>query len=76
MPLNTVQLAFEIEAVFNKVSDVNIKPADARKQMAQELAACFENYVKSGTVSTTVTGTCATPSGAGTIAGNGTGTIS
>lgn len=42
---------------------------------ADQLATLIDTYIKSGTVNTTVTGTCATPSGAGTIAGAGTGNI-
>lgn len=44
--------------------------------LADEIATQVDKYIKTATVSTTVTGTCATPSGAGTIEGTGTGSLS
>ena len=55
----------------------------AMENLANEIATDVDKYIRSGTVktkvdmtsvSTTVTGTCATPAGAGTIAGSGKGT--
>ena len=45
---------------------------------AEMLATIITDYVKTATVTTTVTGTCVTPAGggAGTIAGTGTGSLS
>ena len=55
----------------------------AMENLANEIATEVDKYIRSGTVktkvdvtsvSTTVTGTCSTPGGAGTIAGSGKGT--
>ena len=55
----------------------------AMENLANEIATEVDKYIRSGTVktqvdvtsvSTTVTGTCSTPAGAGTIAGTGNGT--
>jgi hypothetical protein len=51
-------------------------PDGALDDLADKLSAAIESYVKSATVSTTVTGACATPAGPGTITGSGTGTLS
>jgi hypothetical protein len=45
-------------------------------EAAKKMASIIYNFVVSATVTTTVTGTCATPAGAGTIAGTGTGSLS
>lgn len=46
------------------------------EEAADKLATIIIDFVKTATVTTTVTGTCATPAGAGTIAGTGTGQLS
>ena len=55
----------------------------AMENLANEIATEVDKYIRSGTVKTkvdvtsvrtTVTGTCSTPAGAGTIAGSGKGT--
>lgn len=46
------------------------------EEAADKLATIIIDFVKTATVTTTVTGTCATPAGAGTIAGSGTGKLS
>jgi len=51
-------------------------PDGALNDLADKLATAIESYVKSAMVSTTVSGTCATPAGPGTIVGSGTGTLS
>lgn len=55
----------------------NAKPA-SEEQAAEMLATIIIDFVKTATVTTTVTGTCLTPAGgsAGTIAGSGTGQLS
>ena len=55
----------------NQNDNVNIDTALGN--LADEIAAAVDKYIKTATVSTTVTGTCATQSGAWTIAGTGTG---
>ena len=54
----------------------------AMENLSNEIATEVDKYISSGTVktqvdvtsvTTTVTGTCATPAGAGTIAGSGNG---
>jgi hypothetical protein len=52
------------------------KPA-SDDEAAEMLATIITDYVKTATVTTTVTGTCVTPAGggAGTIAGSGTGQL-
>ena len=50
------------------------KPA-SDDEAAEMLATIITDYVKTATVTTTATGTCATPAGAGTIAGSGTGQL-
>lgn len=53
------------------------KPA-SDDEAAEMLATIIIDFVKTATVTTTVTGTCLTPAGggAGTIAGSGTGRLS
>lgn len=54
----------------------NVSVDTALGNLADEIATQVDAYIKTATVSTTVTGTCATPSGAGTIAGTGSGGLS
>lgn len=58
------------------LADMRTKEENADEHFADQLATLIDTYIKSGTVTvnTTVTGTCATPSGPGTILGTGTGT--
>ena len=66
MALVVSTLETEIKAAFDGVSDTQITPEEARRKMAVDLARAIDAYIKSGTV----TGSCATPAGPGTIAGN------
>lgn len=54
----------------------NVSVDTALGNLADEIATQVDAYIKTATVSTTVTGTCATPSGAGTIQGSGSGGLS
>ena len=63
MPLVKATLQSQLVTIFN---DKN----NTAQQAAAKIADAVDAYIKSATV--TVTGTCATPSGAGTIAGTGT----
>jgi hypothetical protein len=65
-----------IEAAFSAQSGKKENPAAALSDLADKLATAIDTYIKSATVSTTVTGACTTPAGAGTIAGKGTGGLS
>lgn len=74
MALNKQVLEQAIKAAFDKQaakSGVNDDPVVSRNELAKSLADAFDAFVKSGTVSTTVTGT--SPSGA--VSGAGTGSI-
>lgn len=68
MPLDKTTLTTSIEVAFNKQSDKDVSPAEARKEIAKDLASAFEVFVKSGTVNTTVatTGTASAQTGTGT----------
>lgn len=69
MALNKAALEADLKDMFaSRPKD----DADAAKKMADIIF----KFVTSATVTTTVVGTCATPSGAGTIAGTGTGSLS
>ena len=63
--LDKTSLENAIKAAFDAESDTEVNPAEARRRMASAIAAAIDTFVKSGTV----TGTCATPAGAGTIQG-------
>jgi hypothetical protein len=76
MALVKETLKAEIKAAFDAQSAKKENPVEALSDLADKLATAFDNYIKSATVSTTVNGTCATPAGAGTIAGSGTGGLS
>jgi len=65
MALNRTALESAIKAAFDAESDVEVNPAEARQRIAAKIANAIDAFVRSGTV----TGTCATPSGAGTING-------
>ena len=55
----------------------NVDAATAMGNLADEIATEVDKYIKTATVSTnvstTVTGTCVTPQGGGTIQGTGSG---
>ena len=76
MPLVKNTLESAIFAAFKAQQNKKDNPDGALQDLAGKLATAIDNYIKSGDVSTTVTGTCATPAGAGTITGSGTGKIS
>lgn len=87
MALNLTQFKADLKTALLKAQAKNQKDdvtADAAMEnLANEIATEVDKYIRSGTVktqvdvtsvTTTVTGTCATPAGAGTIAGSGSGT--
>lgn len=81
MALNKDTLKQALIDAFSKQRSIKKDPESAAEKLAEDIARAVDDFVKSGTVSVTteVTGSCATPSGAGTIAGTGTcsnGTIS
>lgn len=69
--------AQEKNQVDNLAEDPKDAPAVAMGNLADELATVIDAYIKTATVSTsvstTVTGACATPAGPGTIEGTGSG---
>lgn len=73
MALNKPALQNEIKTL---LQDMMNREQASFDEFAERLADAVDVFVKSGTVSTTVTGTCQTPAGAGTIAGTGTGAVS
>jgi len=72
MALNREVLKKAIKNAFDSESDEQVNPSEARERIAEKLASAIENFVKSGTVSTQVTGTCP----AGAVTGTGQGNIS
>lgn len=71
MALNKALLEQSILGIFNKLATETTNPELSRQNMAKELANVIHDYVTSGEVRTTVTGS--SPSGA--VAGTGIGTI-
>lgn len=69
MALNKSILKSNLKAVFSS------RPK-SDDEAAEKLAEVIFNFVKSATVTTTVIGTCETPSGPGTVTGTGTGSLS
>lgn len=69
MPLNK-------EALKNDLKEMFASRPQNDDQAAEKLATIIIKHIKTATVSTTVTGTCATPAGEGTIVGSGTGSLS
>lgn len=67
MPLTETQLADQIEAAFDAEADQVVNPEQARKRVAQKIAAAVAQFTVGRT--TTVTGTSAT---GGAITGTGT----
>lgn len=73
MALDKTILKNEIKSL---MQDMMQKENASFDEFATRLSDAVDEYVKTATVSTTVTGACATPAGAGTISGTGTGTLS
>ncbi len=71
MALAKAILKQEIKAVLQELKSEENQSAGIEK-FAKKLATAIDNYVKSATVSTVVTGTCP----AGAVTGTGTGTLS
>jgi hypothetical protein len=65
MALNKETLKTAIEAAFTAQVSKTDNQAGAISDLADKIAAAIDTFVKSGMV----TGTCATPAGAGTIQG-------
>jgi len=62
-------------AIYSAFAEARTKtdnPEEAMNTLADRIATAVDTFVKSGTVSTTVTGTCP----AGAVNGTGTGSIS
>ena len=80
MALNLTKFKEDLKTALLKAQAKNQKDGvsvdTAMGNLADEIAAQVDAYIKTATVSTTVTGTCATPSGAGTIQGSGSGGLS
>ena len=87
MSLNLTKFKADLKTALLKAQSKNQKDDmdsdTAMENLANEIATEVDKYIRSGTVktkvdvtsvSTTVTGTCSTPAGAGTIAGSGKGT--
>lgn len=87
MALNLTKFKVDLKTALLREQSKNQKDGmdsdTAMENLANEIATEVDKYIRSGTVktkvdvtsvSTTVTGTCATPAGAGTIAGTGNGT--
>lgn len=80
MALNLTKFKEDLKTALLKAQVKNQKDGvsvdTALGNLADEIATQVDAYIKTATVSTTVTGTCATPSGAGTIEGAGSGGLS
>ena len=87
MALNLTKFKADLKTALLRDQSKNQKDGmdsdTAMENLANEIATEVDKYIRSGTVktkvdvtsvSTTVTGTCATPAGAGTISGTGNGT--
>ena len=87
MALNLTKFKADLKTALLRAQAKNQKDGmdsdTAMENLANEIATEVDKYIRSGTVktkvdvtsvSTTVTGTCATPAGAGTISGTGNGT--
>jgi hypothetical protein len=62
--------------ILNLLTEMRAKEEVSDEYFADQLSTLIDAYIKSATVTTVVTGTCQTPAGAGTIAGQGTGSLS
>lgn len=76
MALNKEILKTQIKDAFISQLDKEQNTLLCIDDLAGKIASAVDVYVRSAIVTTTVTGTCATPSGAGTIVGTGTGNLS
>lgn len=80
MALNLTKFKEDLKTALLKAQAKNQKDGvsvdTALGNLADEIATQVDAYIKTATVSTTVTGTCATPAGAGTIQGSGSGGLS
>jgi len=72
MALNKAILKTQLKALQQEMKG---REDDSMDYYAEQLATIIDAYIKTATVSTTVTGSCATPAGPGTIAGTGTGVL-
>lgn len=72
MALNKTALQTAIVQAFNDQRTKTDNPEAALADLASKLASAIDTYVKSGTVTTTVTGTSVT---GGAVSGTGTGNI-
>ena len=73
MALNKKKLQSDIESVLNNLRKQTDDPAKASKDFATQLADAIDSYVKSGSVSTNVTGNITGTTTA--VVGTGTGNI-
>ena len=87
MALNLAQFKVDLKAALLEVAELNATDGTTMDKAIERLAnavatevdkyiltATVKTVVDVDTVTTSVTGTCATPAGAGTIAGSGSGT--
>jgi ElaB/YqjD/DUF883 family membrane-anchored ribosome-binding protein len=65
MALNLTQLSSEIESALNAAYAETDDSKAAQTKLAKSIATAIDKYVRAGTV----VGTCATPSGPGTVTG-------
>ena len=85
MALNLTKFKSDLKAALKtaQASNFDLDPSNpdtakdkAMENLANAIAEQVDAYIKTATVSTTVTGACATPAGPGTIEGAGTGSLS
>ena len=69
-----ISMALKDAAALNDKNGV--QKEKALENVGEKLATAIDAYIRTATVSTTVTGACATPAGPGTIEGAGTGGLS
>lgn len=82
MPMNLTQFKSDLGDALKEAAQLNdqdnVDKDDALQNIADRVASAIDAYIRtakvSTQVSTSVTGSCATPSGPGTIQGTGTGT--
>lgn len=72
MALNKIALTQAIKDAFDFESEKDVNPAEARERQAQKIADAIDVFVKSGDVTTMVTGTSAT---GGAVTGTGAGKL-
>ena len=80
MALNLAKFKTDLKTALLAAQEKNQKDGvsvdTALGNLADEIATQVDAYIKTATVSTTVTGACATPAGPGTIEGTGSGGLS